>query len=41
MSKFDYEFNFWLRLQKRLWGARQHYLDKSSLPPFETIFMMD
>lgn len=41
MSKFDYEFNFWLRLQKRLWVARQHYFDKGALPPFETIFMMD
>lgn len=41
LSKFDYEFDFWLRLQRRLWAAKQHYFDKGTLPPFETVFMMD
>ena len=41
MGKFDYEFTFWLRLQKRLWAAKQHYFETGTLPPFETVFIMD
>lgn len=41
MGKFDYEFTYWLRLQRRLWAARQHYFEKGTLPPFETVFIMD
>ncbi len=41
MGKFDYEFQFWLRLQRRLWTAKQHYFDKGTLPPFESIVDMN
>jgi hypothetical protein len=41
MGKFDYEFQFWLRLQRRLWTARQHYIEKGTLPPFESIVDMN
>lgn len=41
MGKFDYEFTFWLRLQRRLLEARQQYYEKGTLPPFNTVFLMD
>jgi hypothetical protein len=41
MGKFDYEFTFWLRLQRRLWAASQHYFEKGTLPAFETVFLID
>ncbi|MEJ7767259.1 MAG: beta-N-acetylhexosaminidase [Chitinophagaceae bacterium] len=41
MGKFDQEFSFWLRLQRRLWTARQHYFEKGTLPRFESIFLVE
>ncbi|HXI00053.1 MAG TPA: beta-N-acetylhexosaminidase [Sphingobacteriaceae bacterium] len=41
MGKFDYEFQFWLRLQRRLWAARQNYLENGKLPPYESVFLVD
>ena len=41
MGKFDYEFTFWLRLQRRLWAASQHYFEKGTLPAFDTFFLID
>ncbi len=37
MIKFDYEAQFWMRLQRRFIEARNHYFEKGTLPPFETI----
>jgi hypothetical protein len=40
-GKFDYEFTFWLRLQRRLLEAKQHYFEKGHLPSFDTVFLID
>lgn len=41
MGKFHYESTFWLRLQRRLLEAKQHYYEKGNLPSFDTVFLMD
>jgi hypothetical protein len=41
MGKFDEEFSFWLRLQRRLWAARQQYFEKGKLPSFASVFLVE